>query len=477
MVPQDCMGDLPAKDQPVKVEISRNKMEAYLSVCSPPEGQPVSRQDIIDALQSKGVVYGVNDEIIDLALKLQKVLEPLTIARGTEPVPGENARIEYMFSTDATIKPTELVDGRVDYYNLNLIHNVDPGQMLAVKRPLTAGNPGSTVTGEEIPAKPGKDVQLLAGKNVELVSGDTVGYAADDVVVTATAQGHVILTGNKVSVSNVYEVGGDVDFNTGNIEFNGSVVIKGSIREGFKVVANGDVIVMNSISDGIVECAGSVKVKNGIIGRSRSRIKAADSVLAKFVENAVIECGGDVLVGEAIMHSKVNAGKSVAVGGKGVLVGGQIRSGEDINCKVLGSHLATATEVEVGINPEVRKEYSRLLKEKESKENDHDKAQKAINMLKRMQSAEEMHPDKRALLVQVTKVQISLARELETINESLRNLEFQIQQSDRGRIMVQGTIYPGVKVTMGSSVMQIKDALMFVTITKHGAEIRISPYK
>jgi len=39
----------------------------------------------------------------------------------------------------------------------------------------------------------------------------------------------------------VYEVDGDVDYGVGNINFIGSVVIKGSIRDGFSVVAGSDI--------------------------------------------------------------------------------------------------------------------------------------------------------------------------------------------------------------------------------------------
>ena len=323
----------------VVIEISANKMEAYLKMFPPSGGLTLSRQDIEKALQEKNVVYGIRDDLIDKAVIMQSVSEPLAIARGIDPVDGQNATIEYVFDSDTLRgKPTEMLDGRVDFYNLNLIHNVEPGEVLAIKTPAGEGTPGYTVTGEELPAKAGKDVQLAIGKNVELAENNTK--------VISSAKGHVVLAGNKIGVSNVYEIGGDVDFNTGNIEFNGTVVVKGSVREGFKVVAQGDVEVLNTIADGVVECTGNLKVKNGIVGRTKSRIKAGGSVFTRFIENSTVEAGADVVVGEAIMHSKVSARKTVVVGGKGVIVGGIIRAGEEINCKIVGSPLATATELE-----------------------------------------------------------------------------------------------------------------------------------
>lgn len=455
----------------VTIEISSDKMEAYLTMFSPNGGPQISRQDIETALRKKNVVYGIKEDIIDKALRMQVVSEPLVVARGTEPVDGQNARVDYKFNTDVFRgKPTEMLDGRVDFYNLHLIHNVEPGEVLAVKIPAGQGTPGITVTGQELPAKAGKDVQLAIGKNVEL--------SDDNTKVLATAKGHVILNGNKISVSNVYEINGDVDFNTGNIEFNGTVVVKGSVREGFKVVADGDVEVMNTISDGVVQCTGSLRVKNGIVGRTKSKIKAGGGVITRFIENSTVESGADVVVGEAIMHSKVSARKSVVVGGKGVIVGGVIRAGEEITCKIVGSSLATATELEAGINPELRQELIQLSNLRQAKRQDYEKAEKAVKLLNQLKQVHgELPPDKMAVFMRVNKIQAQLTTELEELNQRIENVEFQIQQSERGRIMVEGVIHSGVKVTIGSANIHIHDDYKFACLTKVGEEIKISPYR
>lgn len=455
----------------VIIEVSTNKMEAYLKMSPPMNGTQISRQDIEKALQEKNVVYGIKGDVIDKALKMQVVSEPLVVARGLEPVDGQNATIEYKLNSEIFRgKPTEMVDGRVDFYNLNLIHNVEQGEVLAIKIPAGQGSPGSTVTGQELPAKAGKDVQFSLGKNVEL--------SEDNTKVLAAAKGHVILTGNKIAISNVYEVNGDVDFNTGNIAFSGTVVVKGSVREGFTVVADGDVEVMNTIADGVVECTGSLKVKNGIVGRTKSKIKAGGTVATRFIENSTVESGGDVVVGEAIMHSKVVARKSVVVGGKGVIVGGLIRAGEEITCKIVGSHLATLTELEAGINPELRQELIRLGNLKQAKEQDFEKAEKAVKLLSQLKRAQgELPPDKMAVLLRVNKIQAQLTTELEELKQNIENIEYQIKQSERGRIMVEGVIHSGVKVTIGSANIHLHDDYKFACLTKVGEEIKISPYR
>jgi uncharacterized protein (DUF342 family) len=457
------------QDGYVKIEISKNMMEAYLTIYPPRGGKSVTREDVKKALVEKNIVYGIIDEIIERSLTLQMVSEPLVVAKGADPVDGENARIDYSFGSDLLKgKPTEMINGSVDFYNLHLIQNVQPGEILANKVMATPGTPGHTVNGDELPSKPGKDVQIGIGKNVELID--------DNTTAVASVRGHAILAGNKISVSNVYEVNGDVDFNTGNIEFNGSVIVKGSVREGFRVAAEGDVEIQNTIADGIVICSGNLKVQNGIVGK-KSRISAGGNIVTKFIENSSVEAGGEIVVGEAIMHSRVSSKKSVTVGGKGVIVGGLIRAAEEITCNIAGSHLATITEMEAGISPELRQEHNRMTKEKQAKEIDLDKADKAIKLLKHIKDTTgDLSQDKIAILVRVSRAHAQLVQEITELQTELENTEFQLQQSERGKIKVQGIIHPGVRVSIGSAYMQIQDDYSFACLTKVGPDIKINPY-
>lgn len=459
------------KDGWAVLKISPNKMEAYITVYPPlGNGKPLTRQALEVVLREGNVVFGINNEIIDLAVSKQRVNFQL-VAKGINPVNGQRATIEYKCQSSTILgKPTEMDNGKIDYYELDLIHNVEPGEVLAVKIAATQGIQGSTVTGEIIPPKPGKDVQLVAGKNVELLEN---GFVA-----RSTERGHAIIAGNKISVSTVYEINGDVDFNTGNIDFNGSVIVKGAVTEGFRVVADGNVDVLNIIAGGVVECTGNIKVKNGIVGRNKSIVKAGGNVVTRFVENSIVESGGDVLIGEAIMHSKVSAKLSVVVGGKGVIVGGTVRAGEEISCKIVGSSLATATELEAGVNPELRNEYNRLTKEKQVKESDYIKAEQATKLLKQLLDAKgELPPEQMAVFTRVSRTVEQLGLELEEIKIAIENVEASILQSERGRLLVQGIVHPGVKITIGTAVMHIRDDYSYVSFTKDGSDIQISPYK
>src|SRR5690606_8653815 len=128
-----------------------------------------------------------------------------------------------------------------------------------------------------------------------------------------------------------------VDNKVGNIDFNGSVMVRGNVLNGFRIKASGDVEVKGIVEGGYIENTGDVIVKQGIQGYNRLTINTKGSVTTKFVENAVLNVGGNVTP-EAIMHSEVSSKGNVTVLGKrGLIVGGICRARKEIRANIIGS--------------------------------------------------------------------------------------------------------------------------------------------
>lgn len=68
--------------------------------------------------------------------------------------------------------------------------------------------------------------------------------------------GHVILENDKIFVSNVLELV-NVDNSTGDIDYEGDVVVKGNVLAGFTVKATGDITV-SGIVEGATVIAGEI---------------------------------------------------------------------------------------------------------------------------------------------------------------------------------------------------------------------------
>lgn len=450
----------------IQIQISRDKMEATLQVIKPQGCRPVSIEEVMDRIKNAGITFGIDNAAVETALT--KPGTTVACANGLRPVDGINASITYLVDLENKGRPVELEDGRVDFKNLNMFTVVHADQLLAEKVPATTGTVGMDILGNEVLPKPGRDVVLPKGKNVYVDEEGMRVYAAQ--------AGQLVMINNKLNVIPMIEIKADVDLSTGNIEFIGSVIVKGSVQTGFTVKAEGNVEIAGSVSGGIVE-GKNVVVRMGIQGMNRGYIKATENVVAKYIENATVYAGKDVIVSDVVLHSRVSAAKRVIVEERrGLIVGGQISAGEEIRAKVIGTNSATNTDIEVGVNPKLREEYQELRKEVKKVEHNLEQAKKALTVLKGMDQ-NTMPPDKHQMLLKLTKAQFHLIGQIETMRNRLAEIEISLEEMRYGHVKVADTAYPGVKLVIGTLVKPLRDAAKFAKFYAEDGEIKTSSYK
>lgn len=449
----------------IQVLITRDKMEATIEIDMPKNCRPVAAEEVMKTVQEAGVAFGIDEGAVKKAYQHPGL--KLVCAQGQSPVNGTDAYVKYYVDMENKGRPRELEDGRVDFKNLNVFTIVRQGEMLAEKIPATSGTPGVNVLGQPVAAKAGKDVLLHAGKNVQVIDGK---------ILIAGMAGQVVFINNKISIVPVIEVNGDVDLSTGNIEFVGSVIVRGSVQAGFTVKAEENVEVFGTISGGVVE-GKTVTVKMGIQGMNTGYVKASEDVIANFIENATVSAGRDVIVNDVILHSHVNAGNRVIVENRrGLIVGGQVSAGMLIRAKVIGNHMAINTDLVVGINPALREEYQQLRKNIKKLEITLDQTQKALNILRSM-DPNSLSKDKKELQLKLTKTQFNLTGQIETFKNRVLEIELIFEEMHSGNIKVSDVIYPGVKVIIGTIIKPVREKLSFVSLYPEDGEIRIGSYK
>lgn len=455
------------KDGWVKVTVDSGKINAYLEVYKPTgKGRECTFDQAMSALQNYNVVFGIMEDKIREALRnYDKAL----VAQGKMPVDGEPARLEFHFPLPSkTLSPRIDEKGVADYHDLGLINNIHRGDLLVTKIKATEGIPGVNVAGEPIPPKPGKDVLIPRGKNTITNDDETLLYAAED--------GHVTVVGGKVVVSPVFQLNGDVDFSSGDIDFVGNVSINGNVTSGFKVKAAGDIEIRGFIENSEVVAGGSIQVKGGITGGVKCLVKAGEDLQARFVENARIEAGRNIYIREAVMQSQVKAGGSVKVmDKKGIIVGGVIQAGKEVESKVLGSQLATQTVVEVGINPHFRDEYHHLVKHHAEIKKNLDNLSHTINVFQRSgMSMEDLDDKKRLMLLRVLDEYKRLRQEAQETEQRIFYLEQEHEKSSNGRISAWEIVYPGVRLSIGQCVHVVNDPVKFSAFIADKGEIKIT---
>jgi len=460
------------------VEIMEDEMSAYLTIAPPPQGVlfKVIPEEIKNLLKEQGVTHGYEEEVIeDICRDPKRELHrAILVAKGTPPVKGNNAIIDYRFdATRDKVHLTEKDNGRIDYRQLNLIENIQEGQIIAVKMPATAGKHGKTITGKEIPAEEGKDISLPMGRNT---------YASDDnLTLFAGKTGRIIWSESRIDVEQAYEIKGDVGYDVGNVEFAGSVIVGGNVRDGFYVKSGGDVEVKGCVEKATIEAAGDIRVQSGIIGKGEGFIKAGRNVVAKFIENAVVVAGKDVIVSEAIIHSNVDAENRVIVygGKKGVILGGRIRAKDEINARTIGSWAEVETSVEVGLSPNSRESIVNLEKEIETDKKSFNELKLGIKTLVKQKefSGSRLSPEKEELLAQHLRAQNLLMTKLRDTTERLISLQKELSAETGGKVSVFNIIYPGVKMCIRTVPLFLKKEYKYSTFVVKVGQIKVLSYE
>ncbi len=456
-------------DSAVYYDISRDKLEAKILLTAPDGGKTFSFDDLKNELFNKKIIYGIKEDVLKSIVENRQYEVWFTVAEGKAPVNGIDGKIAYSFETNRQIKPMYLDDGTVDYKQLNLISNVKTGEALAqIFRP-TNGTPGMDVYGTTLVAKRGKEVNIRPGKNVEVDSEGLKFSAARD--------GQVYIAENKLNVSEIYEVAGDIDTSTGNVSFNGTVAVRGNVKSGFTVEATGDIHINGVVEAATLKAKGNIALSRGIQGNNQAYIEAGGNLVAKYIENAQIRCFGDIHA-DCIMHSEVVAkGKIVLVGKKSLVVGGDIRVGEELRARIIGSHMGTNTRIEVGIDPDDKVKYDELKNELLEIDRNSENLKKTIDLLGRMAKTSQIPKSKEEILVKSLKTYQFLKEKHQSLSSQFQQMEAKIQSLSNGKVHASGTIYPGVKIIILNSTRFINDEIAFCTLYKKDGEVVVGPHE
>lgn len=454
----------PALSGKVSVRISSDGMEAHMTITSPRHGGlPVTALEALSALARAGVQFGIDAEAVEqavqensAALSFDAPRQTVVVAHGKPAVRGHDAVITYneLLQTPGGY-PSLKADGRADFFELNLVRNVASGDVLATRQPATKGTPGTNVLNLPVPGPDGKEHLLKAGKGCR-VSEDRLSVVAD-------LSGHAVLSyDGRISVSAIFEIRGDVDTSTGNIDFVGTVVVRGNINSGFTVRAEQNVEIHGGIDGGTVEAGGDVTVLYGIQGAGRGRVVAGGQIRCRFMENADVKCNRDLVVSDGILHSRVRCGGKVTVTGRrGSIIGGSVKAKEDVSARIIGSNLATATEIEVGVSPEMRDELDSVRRTLFEAEDGLRKAQQAVTLLRDLEAKnpKEFSKEKREMLMKSLRSQYYFQGQRDQKASRKARLEEELHMSHLGRVRAFDMVYPGVKVMIGNESYIVIDVL------------------
>lgn len=446
-----------------EIEISADNLKAFLIINDEVEDLDLELEDIEKALAEENINYGINRTKIKEILNEAEYPQKTLIAEGKAPTKGKDGKLIYHFEEKEKQAGTLRKDGTMDFHSLDLINNVRRGEKIVSKVEAEPGKAGINVKGQEIAPPKVKTPKLPRSKNA--VKKDNSLYSAID--------GQIVREFQKIVIKDVYIVNGDVDLNTGNINFVGSVKINGNVKEGFKIEADGDIEIAGNAGACELKSSGNILIKKGFIGRNKGTASAEGDFYAKFIENASVEAN-NIRVYEAIMHSNIKAQNSIKVSeGKGLIVGGKIISRNLIEAKLIGSSLATKTLIEIGMMPEVKKKLKEAKEQQEEVTNNLNKVQKSIEMLESIkEKGIKLPADKEELLAKVKRANLQLTAEKNKIEKNIKELNEEIKNSPEAVVKVKEGIFSGVQILTAHDKKIIQNKIAGCKFKEKNKEIR-----
>lgn len=462
-------------DGKFEIAVSPDKLKAVLSVTPPKEGgMPVVAEDVMRKVSEMGL-RNVDTETVAAYIEGGAFHDSLQVAEGTPAIDGEDARLEFLFKGGEGEKEELKEDesGRVDYRTMSAFKGVKEGQLLVKKYPPTDGTIGIDVFGEESRPKSGKDQTLTAGKNVQVSPDGTEFFAV--------TSGHVVMSGRTIRLDNILEHKGNVNYEIGNINFDGTVIIHGTVEEGFVVRATGDVFV-EAIARGFVESGGNIVVEKGIIGTPDTYVRAAGDITAKFVENSNLYAEGNILVAEAILHSSLSARHNVVLreGKRSVIIGGVIRAGGSVEARTIGTDVATKTVVEVGYDPTVRGRITEIEKEVDVSRKNFESVKQGIETLNKLKEKYGALPvEKEELLKKLVSTARGIAEKIRQLQRELLDLNRRLADAKPGVICARDRVLNGAVLTIMNYTMQIDKPYSFVRFyfDQNSDDIKFTEFK
>jgi uncharacterized protein (DUF342 family) len=447
-------GDIDSK---FKLWIAPDKMSVEVELCpSKGGGKKLAIDEIKSGLRAERVAYGIKDDAITKNIAKAETTgiaqKGVIIAEGLAPIDGGDSEIKLLFNPEPVFEDFKILpDGRVDYRKQMTVEIVKQGALLATVSDAKKGIEGKDVFGNSVKAKEGDSKVLYAGTNVE--------KSKDGLQFLAGRDGQPVLNKNILNVFPLFNIPGDVNFNSGNVQFDGNVTIQGSVLPGFEVKASGDIFVMNSVDSGNLDAGRDIKVFGGIFGGAETLVKCGRNLVVSHLQNALVEAQGDVIVRDSAVHCKIfSTGSVVLREGKGTLVGGTVHALRSVDAKVIGSPMGTKTEITVGHDFFAKKMRDEFLKVRDFCKVNIEKIEKYLKpLVVLIKDGNKLPKDQMFKVTEILKKHNDLKSQYYIIEAKIKEIEKASQTVKNPVIKVNQVIYPDVKITINDHTALIAE--------------------
>lgn len=440
-------------DRLIEIEIAPDHLEAHISWANDAKLQSgdydQDKKWLEDAVADAGIRYG-HDTFLDKIMSLVALGQSIknqTVARGIPAKAGDQTYLHPLYLE----KTVEETDNVIDMRSAQNKRVVDTGDVIAEIR-FRDGKAGMDVMGRPLHATVKQTSYTISvGPGVE---------RREDGRYYALLRGMPKIERHIISCLKVYVHRGDVNLKTGDITFDGTVEVKGSIDNGARVYAQGDLIVRGGIGRSRVRCGGDLSVGKGIVTSREGMVHAGGDVNALFIENSRVLVEGTLEVEQSILNSDCKVAGEIVIrnASKGLIGGGIVVSETGIRTQDLGFADGEKTQCRVGSDWRLEHRTT-ILRGREAK-------------LKRFVTDRQYEFDdltkKKATGERIQKIEKRLIKGkkiLEKIEKLAEATQKKIRWNDMAILIVRGVIDPNVEIAIGGRVVGVPKSLREVMFT------------
>ncbi len=444
----------------IQTRISEDRMTAEVFI-EPPKigGGRVTEEEFQHILRDYNICHGVKQENIENCILNECYNKWITIAEGTPAVDGRGGKVSYNFSLEAGKPFRELPFGRMDLKELNFIQYKEAGDLLAELKEPVPPQDGRDINGEIVEAKPaGEGESLNPGENTELRGNKLF----------ASASGNVRLDRGAVIVEPVVTVN-NVDYETGNLSFEGSIIVKGHVADGFTVKASGDIQITKSVGRVQLTAGRNLILQSGINGDKAGVIEVGGDLYARFIESSFVNVKGSSFISGSLLNSTVKiCGDLLLEGGRCEIVGGLTVVGKWIKCRKIGSLYEAKTNVVCGVEPDELDAFFNTLKDLEKLRETQNELDKQLAYFTKQCSipgaTDLSFRQKDQAAAQAKEATVKIAY----VMKKIQLMRKELKPDPNSFVLVEDIIYAGSKVSFG---------LLDFTVDRRGAKKTILQVK
>lgn len=460
----------------INIEIAKDAMSAYLIVdingVSMRDFSPTMLYNTItnSKLSEEVVNFSLIKEVVDEVTKRKKKVIPINqvqdpnevlvrqqIAMGVPITHGEDGWVKFYHPHNQRVVIKQ--DGSADFRNLDKFVSIKKGEKIATLFAGVPGKPGKDVYGTALNAPAIKRPKIIIGANI-IITNVSSPEEPEKVFIdyTSACDGVLFSTDESVTVSPELRIDQSVGIATGNVKYNGTVNVVGSIEDGARVECEGSLNVSENLESSDIQVGKDLIVKGGIKAKAKGLVKIAGNVKAKFIENSILEVGGDLIIEGYILNSKIYClGSIILTGATSAILGTEIIVMGGLSTYNLGSNAGVDVSVEMGVhfqNERLFDEFQNKVKVAEKEmANLIPQVQQANNMIKQLRG--KLDDEKKKKFTELFELFKQKSNNHKFVTEKFEELKTSRFNQEHINIVVKGAAFPGAVIKYRRQVEKI----------------------